>query len=402
MKKNRKFIILLLAIIVIVLVVLLMVSKKKKEDFTGKVKIDNFTAYSDLGTTSLNEDSLLQFCDAASGEKIILCDKPNCNHNNNDCNALFGYYPLHLSAIYNDKLYLVMEGEDYQSYLYEADVNGSNRKEILSLDCFSFSSYSLIVDNYLIMEYGKDYEVEDADSGEMGMLENPISGIAIINLKEREVDYIPEKDDYSGGIQKIHMYEDKVYYDYSFMDVEYDFLDYENIDDDYIMAHSFYRIYSYDVKTGTESIIYEGQDKYIEDFNENYAFLSNYNENDNIYAFNLLNQEEELIIEENKYSNCIADGDRIVYVGYPQDGGEVEEDLYSHFYYYDMVSKESYYIGSANNEEIVNIDMCLGDYFYLFYLLSDDEAMFEGEVGVGCITKDDFYKGNFDKVIRFD
>lgn len=69
MKKNRKIIILSLVIVVIISVVLLMVFKKKKEDFTGKVVVSNFISYSNSGTTSLNDENLLQFCDADSGEK---------------------------------------------------------------------------------------------------------------------------------------------------------------------------------------------------------------------------------------------------------------------------------------------------------------------------------------------
>lgn len=403
MKKNRKFIILLLAVIVIFSVVFLVVFKKKREDFTGKVKVDLFASYSDLGIINLNEENLLQFRDAASGEKIVLCDKPNCKHDNNECNALFKDYYVHLSAIYNDKLYIVMQGEDFNSILYEADVNGSNRKEILSLGKVDFSSKSLFLDNYLLMEYRIGYDLENVDSGEMRKLEKPISGLAIINIKKQEVDYIPEKVEYDGGITKIHMYEDKVYYEYVFMDVEYDFMDHENIDFDYLADHTFHRIYSYDVKTGTESIVYEGQDIFVEEFNENYAFLTKTKENENIYALNLSNQKEELIIEENLYDYCCVDGERIVYLGYPQNDAEAveaEEDLYSHFYYYDMVSKESYYIGSSNRNKIDTIEMFLGDYAYLYYLLTDGEEM--NEIGDGCITKDDFYKGNFDKVIRFD
>ena len=90
------------------------------------------------------------------------------------------------------------------------------------------------------------------------------------------------------------MYEDKVYYEYVFMDVEYDFMDHENIDFDYLADHSFHRIYSYDVKTGTESIVYEGQDLYVKEFNENYAFLTKTKENENIYALNLSNQKKNL------------------------------------------------------------------------------------------------------------
>lgn len=89
-------------------------------------------------------------------------------------------------------------------------------------------------------------------------------------------------------------------------------------------------------------------------------------------------------------------------MGYPQNEVEdvdEEEDLYSHFYYYEMVSKESYYIGSANNNNICLIEMFLGDYVDIYYSIPNGEIM--NEIGLGCITKDDFYKGNFDKAIHF-
>ena len=83
MKKNRKLIILLVAIILIFLLVFFLVLKNKRKDFTGKVKGDPFTSYSDLGITRFIDDDLLQFSDAATGKKIVLCDKPNCKHDNN-------------------------------------------------------------------------------------------------------------------------------------------------------------------------------------------------------------------------------------------------------------------------------------------------------------------------------
>lgn len=396
MKKNRKIIILLSAIIVIVSVVLLIVFKNKREDFTGKVKGHLMASYSDLGITNLNDDDLLQFCDAATGEKIVLCDKPNCKHDNNDCNALFKDYAVHLSAIYNDRLFIVIEEEDRNFVLYEADVNGSNRKKFVTLGKLQGSFDYLFLDNYLIIQYSKTYDMENIDSVAMELLEEPISGVAIINLKEQEVDYIPEKTDYEGGIQRIHMYEDKVYYSYLYMDIEYDFLDFENIDFDYVANHTFYRIYSYDISSGTESTLYEGQNIYVEEINEEYAIIREYmnEKNVRIYAFNLLNQEEELIIEGRIYGNCIIDGDKLVYLSYSSEDVEAEEELSHFFYYYDLISKESFYIGVAKKDVIASTELFLGDYAYILY---DDEI---GDCRPGCIPKEDFYKGDFDKVIK--
>lgn len=396
MKKNRKLIILLVAIILIFLLVFFLVLKNKRKDFTGKVKGDPFTSYSDLGITRFIDDDLLQFSDAATGKKIVLCDKPNCKHDNNECNANFKDHAVYLSAIYNDRLFIVIEEEDRNFVLYEADVNGNNRKEIVSLGKLQGSFDYLIIDNYLVMQYSKTYDMENTDSIAMELLEEPISGIAIINLKEQEVDYIPEKVDYEGGIQRIHMYEDKVYYSYLYMDIEYDFLDFENIDFDYVADHTFYRIYSYDISSGTESILYEGQNIYVEEINEEYAIIREAmnEENVRIYVFNLLNQEKELIIEGRIYGNCIIDGDKLVYLSSSTDNIETEAELSHSFYYFDLISKESFYIGVAEDDVIAIAELFLGDYAYISY---DDEI---GDSRHGCILKEDFYKGDFDKVIQ--
>lgn len=408
MSKNRKIIIFLLAVIIIISVIFLVVFKKdKKEENILEAGDKGIISYFELGATSLNKNNLLQFCDAATGEKTILCGKPKCKHNNKECNALLEDYYVPLAAIHNDKLYLVMEDEDFNSILYEADINGSNRKEILSLDKFNFSFNSLFLDNYLIMGYSKDYELEDVDSEEITRLEKPISGVAIINLKEQEVDYIPEKVDYDGYISKVHMYEDKIYYLYTFKDVQYKTQDFESYDLDYASDHTFDRLYSYDVKTEEESILYEGQDIYFEEFGDNYAFIRKNKESEEIYAFNLLNQEkEELIIEKNSHFFCWADDKRLVYhVLYkssPSEDIKTTEEVPSHFYYYDMISRENCYIGSTTTNKLSHIYTFSGDYAYISYYTQSDGPISIFVRKAGCITKDDFYNGNFDKVIKLD
>ena len=77
-----------------------------------------------------------------------------------------------------------MQGEDFNSILYEADVNGSNRK-ILSLGKVDLAQ-NLFLDNYLLMEYQYRIWFRNVDSGEMRKLEKPISGL-IINIKNKRL-----------------------------------------------------------------------------------------------------------------------------------------------------------------------------------------------------------------------
>lgn len=97
--------------------------------------IHNVTA-SDKGFYSFYsqdfDDDILKFMDKKTRKMIPVCSKPNCNHNDNTCDA---YYRSVLSlTLYNDKIYIVAGGtKEYSVSLYKANMDGSGKEEIKTL-----------------------------------------------------------------------------------------------------------------------------------------------------------------------------------------------------------------------------------------------------------------------------
>ncbi len=394
MNEKNKTIILLTTTIVICTLAILMVFNKKGKNLKGEAKMITYTtSYSDLGITSMNEEGLLNFSDASSGKTVILCDKPNCKHNDYNCNGKIDGLG-ELAVIYNDMLFFT-EVEEGNHILYRANPNGGNKKALVNLGRLQDNSSAIIYDNYIIMGYRKQYIYEEYSPVEAGMLDQPIVGLAIINLKNNNVTYLPEKVAYDSNIRKLHIYNNKIYYSYEYLGVKIDFMDFDNLDFDYIYENSYFEIYSYDMKTGVESLLYKEQGKTVEEFSGEYAFisekLSDSYDSYCIYSYNLLTEEKEKIIDECRYPYCYGDGERIIYHGLAPNGVEVKDKTINHFYYYDMASKESFYIGECNQEEVSAIVAIFEEYIYITY-----GPEFE-EVNTASIHKSDFYKGDFDK-----
>ncbi len=215
MKKRDKIIITSVAIITISILAFLLIPKNIDDAFTGEVKRIASLTYSDTGVTYVNPDRKFQFVDLETGKNIILCDKPNCQHNDKTCNADIDDL-IEFVAVYNDKIYFITMEGSRRNILYKADINGRNRRAIIELGEIQ-SIYDVIIkDNYLIISYTKEFIYEEDSVGFLGKVDKPLAGIAIIDLKEETLTLIPEKSDYySGSINKLYTYQDKIFYVYS-------------------------------------------------------------------------------------------------------------------------------------------------------------------------------------------
>ena len=67
-----------------------------------------------------------------------------------------------------------------------------------------------------------------------------------------------------------------------------------------------------------------------------------------------------------------------------------------------MISRENCYIGSTTTNKLSHIYTFSGDYAYISYYTQSDGPISIFVRKAGCITKDDFYNGNFDKVIKLN
>ena len=86
-------------------------------------------------TLSGAKSMYLKYFDAESGEGGVLCNKPECTHDNGACN---GYGMFFCVNYYDGSLWWLDTDRtspgDYSRYLLRSDVSGANRRKVLKLD----------------------------------------------------------------------------------------------------------------------------------------------------------------------------------------------------------------------------------------------------------------------------
>lgn len=193
-------------------------------------------------------------------------------------------------------------------------------------------------------------------------LDKDIVGLAVIDLLNHEVVYIPEKADYNAKIFNIHYYNKKAFYVYSYSDVKIDYTQ-ESLDYEYINQHRFKKVFSYDLETGQETCIYEGQNIDIQDFYEDKACLKEESAGTcKVYCLDLVNGEKTLLLEDKDIDKYNVDGDRLIYNIYRSDND-------SEYYYYDLTDKKTVPIGKLNNH--VGIYTVMEDFIYVSFFKGD-------------------------------
>lgn len=100
--------------------------------------------YSDEGFIFANEDGLLRYYDMKSGEKTVLCARPDCKHERvrdgeRECYADYQGY-ADAAFMYGGKLYVIAQqstgnsADIFNKTLYVSDPGGTNRKTLAELE----------------------------------------------------------------------------------------------------------------------------------------------------------------------------------------------------------------------------------------------------------------------------
>lgn len=123
----------------------------KNEDFQSFIDSSSAFAKAKNGYYFL-QNMMLYYFDTETKEAYIVCNKPNCEHNSNDCTAffsIFNYYPFQLSY-FNNSLYVLgweEEGRNLRhNYIYEISLDKYKRKKAAYLfDGTDTSSVSFLI-----------------------------------------------------------------------------------------------------------------------------------------------------------------------------------------------------------------------------------------------------------------
>lgn len=157
------------------------------------------------GTNELN------FLDSQSGTKGLICSDISCNHGK-DCSAVFSDVLQMKAAVEDDHLLLVT---DYQAdkigdlYLYEAALDGSDRKEIAYLGNMQNSFQYLFLEDYIVFDFWNSYDEN------LKPLEKDMAGIYVYNKLTGEGKAIWSIEGWNARIPGM-TYKDGVVYFFSF------------------------------------------------------------------------------------------------------------------------------------------------------------------------------------------
>lgn len=159
-------------------------------------------------------NNYLMFADENLEQKVFVCNKAECLHdqespeNKVNCDAFFGR--ANSVRYYNDKIYVLANSlknqDNYQTSVYELNIDGSNRKVLYSSKNDMMS---------MIIHRGQAYIYEEKYTDENGnMSENPILSVFKFDLKKpNDTETVFETKDYQdAGINYMKCYQDTLYF----------------------------------------------------------------------------------------------------------------------------------------------------------------------------------------------
>lgn len=149
MKLNKRIIIPVVFAMVAVVVISVYGNLKKEETDTEQTIIyGNYEAAYENGyfycLPEMRGDiylNLLRYYDNGSGEEVVVCNKPNCKHEDESCQACYGSVLENTFdlCVYRDKLYVSYTGEEVdisgfsKNILYVQNLDGTEREKVLDL-----------------------------------------------------------------------------------------------------------------------------------------------------------------------------------------------------------------------------------------------------------------------------
>ena len=284
------------------------------------------------GVLSYTDSQVLQFYDFTSGQKAVLCNKPNCQHlpysweTNPDpeCNAVLPYgAPIHGLGMHNGYTFIFSLSSVDKTTLYRQNLDGDGREILAEFDwhvdssiVFKDNMAYLVGSQHIVDEYG------------MGGSYNQKSVVLCVDLQTGKVKELTEvKHNNSSRMQNLQTIDGKLLYDYEYYDEGMDFLAdnvielidkyrnhfvyevdiateterqlldlsdhkdiYLGVDDKcfYFQSEDRLKVYSVDREDSTEKVLFEGEDKLYCQKSGDYLFMRQGDDISTVYCYDLL------------------------------------------------------------------------------------------------------------------
>lgn len=153
------------------------------------------------------ENGYLRFMDAASGLDVTVCGKPECSHSREECPAYFERR-VHGAFWEGDTLYLLTDyGADRfgELYLYEASVNGEDRKKIGELGEAQQLFFAVCTEKYIVFSYWNLYDEN------MKELPRDQIGVRVYDRETGECRDVLSREGWNARVYQLDLIEDEIY-----------------------------------------------------------------------------------------------------------------------------------------------------------------------------------------------
>jgi len=291
--KNRIFLNGVLLILLITLVTGCTANDDEEKNIkTGINKKDEmvirnpFVSYNNRGACYIS-DNYARYQEAGTGKKIALCTKPNCTHGEKGnwqtetCDAYLGANPGFLIMNDNNLLFITPPTDNSQSFffdriLYKSDLDGKNRKQVALLRDVENVNVGAYENNWLALAYIVSDDRETVGKPDSEQLDKQISGVYLINTETGEKRHIRELQEFNANCYKVYIYDGILYYTFLYYK---EYLDhsqyqpeeyYERLKDVVVQE-----MWAYDIASGSEKMVWQGSDEFLETPCNGYIMLHN-------------------------------------------------------------------------------------------------------------------------------
>jgi|SRR5690625_1282638 len=328
-------------------------------------------------------DDVLWFHDFESGNKIVLCNQPNCTHQpfswdtnpEPTCNAVLPNGDLFDAVgMYNDHVYIFSGDALNHTIVYKENLDGSGRESIAEFDWQVYEFDRMVFKDNQALFIASQYMLDD--EGQPSQEQNLV--VMSLDLDTGKTTELTEvKHDHYGQMGNLRVYDDSLYYYYIYYDDEMDWGDDDAIEkaNDYI----HYSLYEVDLSSHQEKLIMDlgnAEEGIFTDMDEDHLYFVS-SDNTKVTSVSLKDLTSETLFEGSEISLAPKVGDGLLYS---------QHNIYDGtFYYYDLGTKKSVTIQRPNGES--QPLLTYGDWLITNAELEDGEYH---EVG---IKREDYFAG---------
>lgn len=316
-------------------------------------------------------DDVLWFHDFESGNKIVLCNQPNCTHQpyswdknpNPTCHAVLpNSYGFDAVGMYNNHVYIFSGDGLNRTIVYKENLDGTGRESIAEFDWEVYEFGQMIFkDNqafFIVSQFMLD------DEGQPLQEQNLV--VMSLDLNTGKTTELTEvKHDHYGQMGNLKVYDDRLYYYYVYYDDEMDWSDEDAIEkaDDYIR----YFLYEVDLSSQQEKLVMDlgnAEEGIFTDMDEDHLYFVS-SDNTKVTSVSLKDLTSETLFEGVDISLAPKVGDGLLYSQHHIYDGTL--------YYYDFSTKKSIMIQRPSERDETHPILTYGDWLITTAKLEDGQ-----------------------------